>query len=166
VTRNKRISSRRARLLTVRAVCGGAAAALVTALAIGTAVAASATTIRSANNPNYAGRILEGPARYTLYVFCTGANGDHCTGTASRLFTALIARGRVVAAAHSNIKASKLRTRRLRNGQHQVTYYGQPLYLYRGDRKPGQTRGEEKGNSKGSWFVISTSGRALARGVY
>jgi predicted lipoprotein with Yx(FWY)xxD motif len=64
------------------------------------------------------------------------------------------------------VNGRRLGTRRLSNGQHQVTYYGQPLYLYRGDRRPGQTNGEQRTTSRGAWFVIATNGRAVANGGY
>jgi predicted lipoprotein with Yx(FWY)xxD motif len=137
---------------------------LVALTAIPAALAASNVVIRSANNNKF-GRILEGPARYTLYVFC-GGTSTHCAGAKSSSFPPLIARGRVVPASGARLTRKKLSTRRLPNGQHQVTYYGQPLYLYKGDKRPGKTNGEEKRNSKGSWFVLSTSGRPLANGGY
>jgi predicted lipoprotein with Yx(FWY)xxD motif len=148
---------------TGRAVLVGAATCLL-AGAVSSAAARSSTVIRSANTTKY-GHILEGPARYTLYVFCAGTS-TRCTGTASSSFRPLIAHGKVVPAARSGVHARRLGTRRLRNGQRQVTYYGQPLYLYGGDRRPGQTRGEQKSTSRGAWFVISTGGRAVANGYY
>ena len=147
-----------------RAVRIGAAVCLLAGAIASSALAASTTIIRSTSDASY-GRILEGPARYTLYVFCAGTS-THCAGARSSSFPPLIAHGRVVAATHSGLRAGKLGTRRLRNGQHQVTYYGQPLYLYKGDRRPGQTKGEQKSTSRGAWFVISTGGRALAGGYY
>lgn len=142
----------------------GLVGGLVTLVTIASALASSNTIIRSVNTTKY-GRILEGPAGYTLYVFCVGTS-THCTGAKSSMRPPLIARGRAVPAAHSNINVRKLSTRRLPNGQHQVTYYGQPLYLYRGDRKPGQRNGEQMGNSRGTWFVIDTSGRPKQNGGY
>jgi predicted lipoprotein with Yx(FWY)xxD motif len=143
----------------------GLVGCVVALTAIPAALAASNFIMRSANNRKF-GRILTGPARYTLYVFCSGTETTHCTGGKSSSFPALIAHGRVVAASGSHIKSSKLGTRRLSNGQHQVTYYGQPLYLYKGDKRTGKTNGEEKATSQGSWFVISVSGRPLANGGY
>jgi predicted lipoprotein with Yx(FWY)xxD motif len=138
---------------------------VVALTAIPAALAATGgTVVRSTNNAKF-GRILDGPARYTLYVFCAGTS-TRCAGARSSSFRPLLARMRVVPAPGSHIRASKLGTRRLRDGKHQVTYYGQPLYLYKGDKRPGKTSGEEKGNSRGSWFVISTTGRALANGGY
>ena len=132
---------------------------VVALAAIGTALAATTTTtVRSYNSPRY-GHVLVGPARYTLYVWCAGT-GTVCTSThKASNWPPLTAGGRVVAAAGSGIKSSKLGTRKLSNGQHQVTYYSQPLYLYKGDHKPCQFNGEGVSSANGTYFVILTSGR-------
>jgi predicted lipoprotein with Yx(FWY)xxD motif len=130
----------------------------------GTALASGHTVIRSKQTSRL-GRILEGPSRFSLYVFCVGTS-TRCAGAHFKSFRPLLAHGSPVPAAHSGVKAGKLATRKLSGGRRQVTYYGQPLYLYAGDRKPGQTKGEQRGNGRGSWFVIDTSGRATARGTY
>jgi predicted lipoprotein with Yx(FWY)xxD motif len=128
------------------------------------ALATSTTTIRTTNNPQYL-RILQGPAGYTLYVFCPGTS-TNCTGHSSSTWPPLIASGRVVAASGSGISSSKLSTRKLSDGKHQATYYGQPLYLYKGDTKPGTTKGEQKYQGNGAWFVINTAGRAVPKQRY
>jgi predicted lipoprotein with Yx(FWY)xxD motif len=142
--------------------------ALVGALAIvtaGAAFAATTTTIRTTANPNL-GRILVGPARYTLYVWCKGGSQTNCPGSSSSSWPALIAHGKVVAASGSQLTASKLSTRKLSNGQHQVTYYGHPLYLYKGDKKPGRANGEGKYGGSGAWFAINKYGQAVPSGGY
>jgi predicted lipoprotein with Yx(FWY)xxD motif len=125
---------------------------------VSAAVASSTMTIRSTNNATY-GRILEGPAGYTLYVFCVGTQ-TVCTGHSGSSWTPLWATGTPVPASGSKLSAKHLGTRTL-NGKKQVTYYRQPLYLYKGDKKPGQTNGENKYSGNGSWFVISNGGRAI-----
>ncbi len=123
------------------------------------ASAATNSVMRSANDPSY-GRILKAPNGFTVYVFCAGTQ-THCAGHRSPAWLPLIAPGRVVAARHSEITARKLRTRKLRDGKRQVTYYGQPLYLYKGDHKRQQANGEAKPQGNGAWFVISTTGRPV-----
>lgn len=127
-------------------------------LGIATALAATTTTVRSNDSPRY-GRILASSTGHTLYYWC-GGTSTRCTAShsASR-WPALIARGHLVAAAHSGVNARKLGSRRLKNGGHQVTYYGQPVYLYTGDRKPCAVNGEDRVSGNGSFFVITTSGR-------
>jgi predicted lipoprotein with Yx(FWY)xxD motif len=139
-------------------------------LCVGVAAAAATTTIRTTSNGRFGERILDGPSGFTLYVFCPGTSLV-CTGHSSSVYRALIAHGSVVAARGSKLNARKLRTRKLSNGQRQVTYYGQPLYLYKGDRKPGQVNGESRrcrsrqGLIK-PWFVIGPSGRAVPPPCY
>ena len=84
-------------------------------------------------------------------------------GHSSSTWPPLTASGRVVAASGSQLNPSKLSTRRLSNGQHQVTYYGQPLYLYKGDRKPGSTKGENKNQGNGVWLVIESAAAQFRR---
>jgi predicted lipoprotein with Yx(FWY)xxD motif len=131
---------------------------VVALVGVSVAVASSTMTIRSTNNAKY-GRILQGPARYSLYVFCPGTS-TRCTGHSSSTWPPLWATGKPVPASGSQIKASKLGTRTL-NGRKQVTYYGQPLYLYKGDKHPGTTNGENKYSGNGAWFLISNTGRAV-----
>jgi predicted lipoprotein with Yx(FWY)xxD motif len=138
-------------------------AGLAALIGVAAALATTTTTIRSTNNPQYQQRILEGPAGYTLYVFCPGTSLT-CTGHSSSTWPPLIASGRVVAASGSRITSSKLSTRKLSDGRHQVTYYGQPLYLYKGDTKPGTTKGEKKLQGNGEWFAINTAGRPVIQG--
>jgi predicted lipoprotein with Yx(FWY)xxD motif len=146
-----RASAGAVRISALVAVAGG--------LAIASAVAATTTTtVRTNNSPRY-GRILASSSGHTLYYWC-GGTSTRCTAThtASR-WPPLIARGRLVAAPHSGVNAHKLGSRRLKSGKHQVTYYGQPVYLYKGDRKPCAVNGEDRISGNGSFFVITTSGR-------
>jgi len=144
------------------------AVALIGALGLiasGAALAATTTTIRTTTNPNL-GRILVGPAGYTLYVWCKGASDTNCPGTGSSSWPAMVASGRVAAASGSQLNSSKLSTRKLSDGKHQVTYYGHPLYLYKGDKKPGQTTGEGKYSGSGAWFAINKYGHGVPSGGY
>jgi predicted lipoprotein with Yx(FWY)xxD motif len=136
--------------------------ALVSVMAlvgVSVAVAASRTTIRTVNNAKY-GRLLIGPSKHSLYVYCPGTS-TNCLGHPSARFPRMIASGRVIAASGSHLVKSKLSTRKLSNGRHQVIYYGQPLYHYKGDRRPGQTKGENKFQGNGAWFLISNTGRPI-----
>jgi predicted lipoprotein with Yx(FWY)xxD motif len=133
-----------------------ALACVIGLCAIATAFATTTTTVRSTHSPRY-GPILENGARHTLYVWCPGTS-TRCTSTHSASsWPPLLDHGRLVAA--SGVNRHKLGTRKLSNGTHQVTYYGQPLYLYKGDRKPCQVNGEERISGNGSFFVVTTNGR-------
>ncbi len=154
----ERAPSRRAAWISGSTARASALVSLVALIGAGAALAASTTTIRSANNPTL-GRILESSSSHTLYVFVQGTSSTGSAHTQSG-WPALTASGKVVAASGSHINAKKLSTKKL-SGKNQVTYYGQPLYLYTGDTKPGQTKGEAKATSSGTWVAISTSGRPV-----
>ena len=128
-------------------------------LTIATAVAATTTTtVRSNNSPRY-GRILASSNGHTLYYWCGGTSSRCVSSHSARSWPPLLAQGRLVAAAGSDVNGHKLGSRALKNGRHQVTYYGQPVYLYTGDRKPCAVNGEDRVSGNGSFFVITTSGR-------
>ena len=134
-------------------------------LAMATALAATTTTVRSTNSPRY-GRILENGVRHTLYVWCYGTSSAcNRTHTASS-WPPFLLNGKLVVAGGSGVNRSKLSTRKLASGKRQVTYYGQPLFQYKGDRKPCQVNGEGRVSGNGSFFVITTSGRAEPEPCY
>lgn len=147
---------------------GGWAASVLLVVIVGVGIAegrATRTVIRTGFSHWHA-RIVVGPARYTVYVFCSGSS-LYCRGHPSSVsFRPLVAYGRVVTTPWSQIKASKLGTRRLANQQRQVTYYGEPLYLYEGDRKPGQTNGERARQGSGSWWAIGPNGQPAFVPIY
>jgi predicted lipoprotein with Yx(FWY)xxD motif len=140
-----------------RAIRIAGLASTIAVLAIATALATTTTTVRSSHSPRY-GPILENGARHTLYVWCPGTSTRCTSGHRASSWPPLTLQGRLVVAAHSGVNQRKLATRRLSNGTRQVTYYGQPLYLYTGDRKPCQVNGEERISGNGSFFVITTRG--------
>jgi predicted lipoprotein with Yx(FWY)xxD motif len=48
------------------------------------------------------------------------------------------------------------------DGRQQVTYGGHPLYLFAGDKKPGDTSGEGFTAFGGSWFAVSPAGNEVS----
>jgi predicted lipoprotein with Yx(FWY)xxD motif len=135
----------------VRAVAMGAAAAATEGTSAG-------TVIRTVNNSLY-GRLLTTSGRYTLYAFCTTATENCKHGRTEKGWTPLIAHGRLAAA--DGVKQSRLGTRKLADGARQVTYYGQPLYRDRADRKPLEVKGEGRRQGNGAWYVVGVYGEPL-----
>jgi predicted lipoprotein with Yx(FWY)xxD motif len=124
---------------------------------------ATGTVVGSRVSHTY-GQVLVGATRYTLYVFCSSGR-VRCNGRRSRNYSPLIAHGRVLAAAGSRVNPNELGTRRLSGRRRQVTYYGQPLYYYKGDGRPGQYRGVERVGSPGSgWCPLGTWGSPAQAG--
>ena len=66
------------------------------------------------------------------------------------------------ASAGSGLTASKLGTITRSGGKHQVTYNGHPLYLYVGDKKPGDVTGQGVTAFGAAWFVLSPAGNEIS----
>jgi predicted lipoprotein with Yx(FWY)xxD motif len=146
-------------LLIATAAIGLAAGSGATSALAGSARPGS-TVIKSQMNDSVQSRILVDSTGYTLYTWFHGGRSYGSTHD-DPSFRPLIAHGRLVAARGSKIERRKLGTRKLPNGQRQVTYdQGEPLYLYHGDARPGQTNGERQQSGKGVWMAVqATSGR-------
>lgn len=56
---------------------------------------------------------------------------------------------------------SMLGTIKRRDGGAQVTYDGHPLYLYRGDKRPGEMNGQDPGNFGAAWHAVERDGDEL-----
>jgi len=48
------------------------------------------------------------------------------------------------------------------DGKPQITYNGHPLYLFKGDRQPGDTNGEGLTAFGGGWFALTPAGTRVA----
>lgn len=106
------------------------------------------------------GRVLADGGGYALYLFTRDGRGpSRCYGLCAKAWPPLLTRGapRALAGARSRL----LGTVRRRNGRRQVTYRGQPLYYYVGDREPGQILCQDVFEFGGTWLVVAPSGRAV-----
>lgn len=143
-----------------RVVCL-AAVSIVGVAGVATAVASGTTEVKLVKVKG--GKILAQQKGFTLYVFCSGA-GDNCKkGRSSRKWPPMIAYHHPVAG--KGINKKKLGTKKI-HGKKIVTYYGQPLYRYKKDKKPGQTRGEGKPQGNGGWYIVSSFGQPLPPSKY
>jgi predicted lipoprotein with Yx(FWY)xxD motif len=138
--------------------------ALVCAAGLVGLAAASATTSTTAVGSRNSGLgqiIIAGFNHHTLYGFSKdppGKNKSTCYGKCSRTWIPFWAKGRVVAVRHSGVNARHLGKLRRRSGSWQVTYYGQPLYLFTGDKRSHQTKGHYKYQFGGTWYAIDVNG--------
>lgn len=126
-------------------------------LTVSAVASSTETVVRSTYNPSWS-RVLVGPTRHSLYVFCSPHRHGRswtCSGRHAHGWPPVIAHGRVVAARGSGIHARELGSVKLKSGQRQVTYFGNALYYYRGDHKPGQINGQAKHEGAGVWSLIS-----------
>jgi predicted lipoprotein with Yx(FWY)xxD motif len=148
----------RKRLMIVSAVLsvlvGTAAIAAVEAPA---SVAAKAT-INVRTTP--LGKILVTTQGHTLYLFAPDKRGKStCYGSCASYWPPLLAAGKPTPGA--GVKASLLGVTTRKDGKHQVTYNGHPLYTYVGDKAAGKTSGEGLNLSGGLWWVVSPAGQAV-----
>jgi predicted lipoprotein with Yx(FWY)xxD motif len=165
VTNRTSTARRWAAWTSIRAVRVSALVSAIGLLTIGTALATTTTTVRSTNSPRY-GTMVVNASKHTLYVWCYGTQSTCPRTHRATNWPPLLAIGRVVTTRHSGINPRKLGTRRLRNGKKQVTYYGQPLYTYKGDRKRCQANGEDKTSGSGTFTVLDTNGRPAPTPCY
>lgn len=159
--------------LVALTACGGTAAATSSS----TGHRGHRTVIGSVWNRGY-GFVLVGPNRHALYMFCANQT-TRCPGHHERGFLPLIARSRLVASRgaresdssqidpRSRPRQSKLGTVRLTSGRRQVTYYGQPLYVYRGDHKSAKTAIHGESKDQDQWTLIDPqSGHSALSAAY
>jgi predicted lipoprotein with Yx(FWY)xxD motif len=152
------------------AACGGgsgdnSSAAATTSAATTTSAAAPATTAASAPSSSAAsgsgltlktakgsaGIWLTDPAGRTLYLYTHDKGSTSaCYGECAEDWPPLTTTGSVTITGQYTVPKDVGTTTRT-DGTKQVTYGGHPLYYYKGDTAPGQTKGEGVG---GVWFLI------------
>ena len=108
------------------------------------------------------GSVLVDARGRTLYLFEKDRNGVSACDTAClKYWPALTTRG--MPRAGSGVHRSQLRITPPRHGRSQVIYAGHPLYTFVGDKRPGQTTGEDLTNFGGGWYALAASGRKIER---
>jgi predicted lipoprotein with Yx(FWY)xxD motif len=134
--------------------CGGSSASAPPETAGGQAATVGVT------NANL-GKILVDSQGHTLYLFTrdTGTTST-CTGACAVNWPPLLITGKP--SIGSGAAASKVSTITRTDGQAQVSYNGHPLYLFKGDGKPGNTNGEGLNAFGGNWFAISSAGTQIS----
>jgi predicted lipoprotein with Yx(FWY)xxD motif len=149
----------------------GAAALLLIALAVAacggssdtatpTTSSGSSATIGIANEGDL-GKILVDSQGRTLYLFQkdTGSTSE-CTGACAVDWPPLRVSGKPTEG--SGADASLVGTTSRPDGKPQVTYNDHPLYLFKGDKEPGDTNGEGLNAYGGGWYALSSAGDQVA----
>ncbi|HZO98605.1 MAG TPA: hypothetical protein VFB42_14685 [Gaiellaceae bacterium] len=143
-----------------------AAIALVAGLGVATTVASGAPTALVAVNTvqNAAlGKILVSAKGRTLYhPSSERRNAVRCTGACAVTWPPLVVGAGAKPIAGPGVKASLLGTVKRPDGKLQVTYAGLALYLYSGDRKAGDVKGQGSG---GAWHAVAPSGAVVTKAV-
>lgn len=122
------------------------------ALAVGTAGAATARVISTSKNSTFGTILVSGTTLYTLR-----ASSTPCTAQCLKIWPeALLPKGATKAKAGAGVNAAKLGTVKRAHGALQVTYAGKPLYWFSGDTAAGQVNGNIT-DTWGKWSVFVTA---------
>jgi predicted lipoprotein with Yx(FWY)xxD motif len=107
------------------------------------------------------GTILVDSQGRTLYLFKKDS-GTHsaCTGACAAAWPPLRASGKPTVGGGAS--AAKVGTTPRSDGMPQVTYGGHPLYLFQGDKSPGDTNGQGVNAFGGGWFALSATGSQVS----
>jgi predicted lipoprotein with Yx(FWY)xxD motif len=125
-----------------------------------TAALAKSTTVTT--HQTRRGTDLAATTGHILYLFTADKAGRSvCTGACANVWLPLLTSGRPTAAKGSGVNAKLLGT--IKRGGHtlQVTYNGHPLYLFAGDKRPGQISGEGANQYGGHWYIVNTAGNPV-----
>jgi predicted lipoprotein with Yx(FWY)xxD motif len=109
-----------------------------------------------------AGRILVNSRGFTVYAFTRDTrHHDNCQKIARclNLWPPVVSSGRPIAG--RGVKQSLLGTITLKNGKHQVTYNGRPLYTYLGDTSPHSTFYIDFPQFGGRWPAMNATGKLV-----
>jgi len=140
-----------------------AALALVTVFTVAvTAANAALVSVHSTQN-SALGKILVSASGRTLYHNAfEKKNVIKCTGACATEWPPLLISAGAKPVAGTGVTASLLGTVKRSNGKLQVTYGGKPLYLYAGDKKAGDVKGQGSG---GIWHALTPSGAVVTKTV-
>jgi predicted lipoprotein with Yx(FWY)xxD motif len=106
------------------------------------------------------GSILVASQGRTLYLFRRDSGTKSvCTGACAIDWPPLRATGKPTVG--GGVTASIVATSARSDGRPQVTYNGHPLYLFSGDQKPGETKGEGVNAFGGLWYALSSAGNQI-----
>jgi predicted lipoprotein with Yx(FWY)xxD motif len=98
------------------------------------------------------GDFLITPDGMTLYIFTKDAAGvSNCAGDCLKAWPAYTVEEGDRLALPATAKGKLETIKRADNGTLQVTYNGAPLYFYKEDKLPGETKGQDVGKV---WFVV------------
>jgi predicted lipoprotein with Yx(FWY)xxD motif len=106
---------------------------------------------------NGLGKILVDSRGRTIYLFEKDAGTKSaCAGDCEIAWPPVSADNRPTVG--SGLDEAKVGTTSRSDGDAQVTYNGHPLYLFAGDRNPGETSGQGLNAFGAQWYVASPAG--------
>jgi predicted lipoprotein with Yx(FWY)xxD motif len=105
------------------------------------------------------GGVLVDARGHTLYSYAPDkARRSSCYGGCAALWPAFVTTAKP--AAGVGVKPGLLGVAKRTDGKLQVTYAGHPLYLYSGESKAGQLKGQ---GIDGMWWALAASGAKVTR---
>ena len=105
------------------------------------------------------GKVVVSSTGRTLYHYTDETAGKiDCSGGCAQLWPPLVVKAGVKPVAGAGITASKLGVRKRPDGTMQVTYGGLGLYMYSGDHKAGDVKGE---GVESAWYAISPAAKIV-----
>ena len=109
------------------------------------------------------GNVLVDSQGRTIYLFKKD-NGttSACSGVCAIDWPPVRAHGKPTVGDGANASMAATITRS--DGAPQVTYNGHPLYLYEGDRKPGDTNGQGVAAFGATWYALTAAGNQVSGG--
>jgi predicted lipoprotein with Yx(FWY)xxD motif len=108
------------------------------------------------------GNVLDNTQGRTLYLFSADSGTmSECSGACANNWPPLQAPAKPTSA--DGAKTSFISTTPRTGGTRQVTYKGHPLYLFKGDSKPGETNGEGVNAFGGNWYAVSPGGSRVVQ---
>lgn len=120
-----------------------------------TTASGSSATIGVSNDA--LGSIIVNSQRRTVYLFQKDSGTKStCTGACAVDWPPLLTSGKPTEGSGAN--ASLVGTTSRPDGKKQLTYNGHPLYLFSGDKMPGDTNGEGLNAFGGNWYAVSPTG--------
>jgi predicted lipoprotein with Yx(FWY)xxD motif len=116
------------------------------------------TVFVSLGNVAELGQVLVDSEGHTLYAFSNDAGGrSTCTGACAKAWPPLLVE-QGEPEPSNGAAASRLGTIARADGSRQVTYSGQPLYSFSGDKSPGEASGAGSSAFGGTWAPLKGSG--------
>jgi predicted lipoprotein with Yx(FWY)xxD motif len=131
-------------------------AAVAAVLALSGTADASDRSVLTTGKSSY-GRVLFDGRGFALYAFTHDTKGKStCAGACAKAWPPYLVKN--AAKAGAGTRARLLGTTRRSDGSLQVTYKGQPLYYYVGDRSAGQILCQNVTEFGGVWLVVRPDG--------
>ncbi len=116
-------------------------------------------TVNAATTTGSDPRQLQG---HTIYLFKKDkGTKSACSGACAAAWPPVRTGGKPTVG--GGAKASLVGTTKRSDGKPQVTYNGHPLYLFQGDKKPGDTTGQGITAFGAAWFGVSPAGKQITR---